>query len=772
MPMQKFAAVAILLLSLFIPNAVSAQSETGSDIVLTVYGASEGRLSSSEQTQSGSGDSINWHDNNVVNQGAIYFTGTYRFDPDTFELTSCNTMLSGGGSGSTVDITYEGKATRDIDKPQQPRTMRNIQRWSAVVVDKNKKRCAPSSIAVDYNAGTYEIPVSILGFYPGDGELTGEAVNLSTDTFSESISNSTSDAGNMLASTPCGMAPIFAMVDPETQKKLRGTFKKGAKSFTASGNISYSAPQPTKESSNDQSDRKESYSGTMTLHYILTCRRQSDLEVIIEPDPSYANWIPMPGKNETDPNPRPLAFVATMRHKNKPDKPVVETAMFRFELENTTKEPGICMNSPVSESGAPYDLKILPNLNTDMAKTDSSGQWAESKVKQQSSSIIVSCFDGGAYGRLRVTAYTADGQSIVGHLKGDTNTQEVTIPKDKDGDRIADKWEQDMGVSELAAVDDTDSIPKGDGDPGDGFTLYEEYRGFIENNKFIRTNPKTKDLFVCNTLDGETVNGIKWMGAVTGIETHYKLTEEELGADRVINRNHSDTAAHVVDQHGVRIIQGANPTTSRAKGGPGTPKAIQHIEIATELDDWKAGSSTIINTTTNYVARITAHELLHCCNIFHHGSKDVRKVLWMSKEVEGSWRIYEYTKFRAAYASFYPDEAGEAVNVFNENGIQIEPEQTMLKNGYFPGWLGAKQGQHSGVEDCLTRYDCASAYESTIGSVRYMLPNGTSEAPGMFLCSESEGTGVNKPSRTPEPRYGDAELGKCKDQLCLNDLYH
>jgi len=44
----------------------------------------------------------------------------------------------------------------------------------------------------------------------------------------------------------------------------------------------------------------------------------------------------------------------------------------------------------------------------------------------------------------------------------------------------------------LADVTDNESDPVADGHPGDGFSLYEEYRGFIIGGQHVEVDPKKK----------------------------------------------------------------------------------------------------------------------------------------------------------------------------------------------------------------------------------------------------------------------------------------
>jgi hypothetical protein len=140
------------------------------------------------------------------------------------------------------------------------------------------------------------------------------------------------------------------------------------------------------------------------------------------------------------------------------------------------------------------------------------GQWEEDEegpyvhnftfaVTQQPTTIAtvgtIFCFDGGAYGVL--LAYTNMPEGIVFARRTDTGLIEpVEIPYDKNGNFIADVWEWNMGIYPADALGDFDNYPVGDGTPGDGLSIYEEYRGLMVRYLWTVFNPWIKDMFVMN----------------------------------------------------------------------------------------------------------------------------------------------------------------------------------------------------------------------------------------------------------------------------------
>ena len=160
------------------------------------------------------------------------------------------------------------------------------------------------------------------------------------------------------------------------------------------------------------------------------------------------------------------------------------------------------------------------------------------------------------------------------------NKEEILLPKrPNDKTKIADAWKQQAGSSGPATTPTTTRTPpRRPRLPGDGLTVYQEYRGFFENGSHFRGNPKQKELFVRDKTGGRTRRGIQVFDSETDLHVHYELREEELGEDRLINRNHG--YAHQTKQHGVLLVSG-DPgfMGGRAVGGPGTPKKVSEIRI-------------------------------------------------------------------------------------------------------------------------------------------------------------------------------------------------
>jgi hypothetical protein len=212
----------------------------------------------------------------------------------------------------------------------------------------------------------------------------------------------------------------------------------------------------------------------------------------------------------------------------------------------------------------------------------------------------------------------------------------------------------------------------------------------------------------------------------------------------------------------------------------GTPKSTKWIYISPSFSPkpsgWRKTMSGKAKVLTDYYAVSVAHEILHAVNVFHHGDKDISEAEVVPKVpnniTDPGWTALEVTNDAGTVTAY-------KIEFFDDAGKKIMPRDARWAtkwNNRITVSLGMPNGQHSGVEDCIMRYDCANAYLIKPNKVYYMQhPPGTAaELSGITLCTGEVGTGVNAKTFKPRPRYGDATAGrgKCKQQFCVNDRYH
>jgi hypothetical protein len=526
--------------------------------------------------------------------------------------------------------------------------------------------------------------------------------------------------------------------------------------------------------------------GTITIHYALSPTPPDAIELVIQTDAHYKNWRPNGADDEDTPGPDPLLVVAKLQKKGG-GPPAFKATRFTYRLLNTSSEQGVCMNwppSPLAES--PFDMKLHGDYTgagpSSIAVEFDGQKGVETRDGMTEAKIRVDTFDWGGHAALQIVADLENGNQVIGTVQG-TGERSLKLPYRKDGSNVAKMWATYRNVLNVADDSDQEDQPKGDGFQGDGFTQYEEYRGFMEGGKWTDANPKKKDVFVLNTLRTEAgaVLGVKLYATLTELEVHPQLVETEIRQDKVINFDHS-AGPHLVDQHVIYIREGGYKEEGTGfsvshvfeVGTPGTAGAV-NIFVERYVDDDSHPASYISSA-------IVAHEMLHDSNVYHHGERDTDVAWHVSVDEAGRAHVTESSSASllgasgaiATVASWIG--AGE-VEVRYEDGYPVRAAD--IPSGEIL-CMGQQHGQHSGDYGCVMRYDVSVAYPSlTEPNVRYLaIPK---EKGGRGLCSDAQGTQYNDPNRrTPQPRYGNAAMtagsgvkmsrGDCKHQIRVNDM--
>ncbi len=339
-----------------------------------------------------------------------------------------------------------------------------------------------------------------------------------------------------------------------------------------------------------------------------------------------------------------------------------------FELLNVSTEKGVCLNSPEPKYADDCrDLKINNESGQEaFDETKGAGKCDRKDMYQQARtnrpekeySIKIYSLDFGSYGFLRSFAnvnrkISLEGKPVyqsipvkisdVVHPLGRSKKTEypdnrVTIPQDIDENRIADGgWASTGGVVVNDPADnkiDEDDKPTGDSFKGDGFTNYEEYRGFkISTNAGVihqRTNYEVKDIFI--RKEGNLP--IDLYANISELDAH-EITEAQYISDdkRFVNFNFNRTTHLNFEQRGLHLVDKGTHSSLlgiaySSTGQPTVPNA--EIEIRLYTTKIKA-SVDRVNTGvaekdklvySDKLAAVVAHELLHGNNVCHHGEGD------------------------------------------------------------------------------------------------------------------------------------------------------
>lgn len=229
--------------------------------------------------------------------------------------------------------------------------------------------------------------------------------------------------------------------------------------------------------------------------WTLRPSKPTPYEAVIVTGKTFSLWIPEANKDNPAVAGSAVSVEVQLRRKDKPKEPAEEKGHFEFELLDVSHAPGWCTNFPV-HGDTEADLRIEKSMNSGMDVPEP--HRASTKVDATSATLWMSSFDMGAHARLRVTVTTASGQRLVAHLEDKPNISELRVPLDDDDNQVADAWQKANNVEQGRGVT-WDEDPPMHKRLGDGYTLFEEYRGFMSEAGYVRTSPNAKDLFVYDT---------------------------------------------------------------------------------------------------------------------------------------------------------------------------------------------------------------------------------------------------------------------------------
>lgn len=393
------------------------------------------------------------------------------------------------------------------------------------------------------------------------------------------------------------------------------------------------------------------------------------LELILSVE-GYDQWLPE-GPVPSSPAGAPgnkATVVAKLRRK---DGKALErgAASIRFTLPESSAEPGACLNFPVDPKPDSKDFDLRYVEGGDARPLGAGGQEAETAIGDwHEARALLGAFDWGAYGKITAVAYVPNYGEVLATIEGSTERL-LRMPKRAPDSSIGDAWKSAHGLSAAADLDD---LEKSDGNShdGDGYTLYEEYRGVIARGKHSRREPDAeldparKDLAVIlakkSRLAPYIVEGVPTVFSLKPIGDGHlasviaggrllesaasrihvvNMLENEAPRSREVNANHG--YANSGKQHGVLVYDLAPPADGGKSDDVGvtcpldvpdkTPAKADFVAIDfSSLARGYAGQSQanaaadvpMPYTEAQEVANTVAHELAHACGASHHGDKD------------------------------------------------------------------------------------------------------------------------------------------------------
>jgi hypothetical protein len=482
------------------------------------------------------------------------------------------------------------------------------------------------------------------------------------------------------------------------------------------------------------------FTRTITWHFTRTT--EPDVELIVIPE-NYDRWLPRPGKNERTESDSTLKISLKLQGRN--GVPTSKKAKsFELKLINTSTEPGMTINFPVNSSNTSPDLKFLYKAPTSVI-VDTLAQSLKiiCNPSKQTGECKIGSYDGGGWTILNAEAILDDSTRVQGRLLFSNGEVDIRIPKRDPNSHIAEAWLKTNGNP--VETDDKDTS-KGNGNNGDGFTAYEEYRGVIANSNFKRLDPNRKEIGVQITKTDLTLfaRGIGWFEIAGSIDiVIFDFDKDEIGPDGRLNMNIK--TSHDYDQYALFVLNGGlGGNLGRVyskRNHPDIPAQI--ISVVADWNQIQSAYQRRVNGTrpevlqfslSDYLAQTVAHELGHAVNVWHHGVNN-------------------------SYDSFIVRRTSDRIFDRNGNLITVRP-MTLYSIGDSINTL------ESGDLTCMLNYYPYYSWGYTNGADGVNIFNEEPLIPlGRLFCKSKNATGFN----ATRLFFGNGEKGNCLGQIKLRN---
>lgn len=224
---------------------------------------------------------------------------------------------------------------------------------------------------------------------------------------------------------------------------------------------------------------------------------------------AWQKWLPLPWLD----NDAEAKFFGLAKHDPKAGVKVLfslansKKCKLHVSLNKVSEHAGVTTNWPVKAKNPRKTLRIpfepgdVPKVNDDWVVA-ADGQSADSKNEVSSAILQVASLETAAAGELSARCDEPQLDAVF----EPTGKKVLVLPRDDNQNHVGDQYEEDTGAvgRALRSDFDEDENPK----PkqrrnGDGYTLFEEYRGFVvrtsssdQTRRFVRSDWNTKTGFV------------------------------------------------------------------------------------------------------------------------------------------------------------------------------------------------------------------------------------------------------------------------------------
>lgn len=230
----------------------------------------------------------------------------------------------------------------------------------------------------------------------------------------------------------------------------------------------------------------------MEVSWTLEPWKEEDLpEVWVEPQGDFDQWMPKGDWQHPDQPGNSMTVFIRVHEKGDRSKPA--KAHLSFSLPYISEEKGVCLNWPAKGAAKNKGLRLRQEDQDGSIIMVVDDTHAKTIGEVEEATMVVSAFDYGAWGTLRVSG-TRDGQNLPVKVGG-KETPDLDIPIDDNGNRIADAWERQENVEGFPKDWDACEVD-GHKTKGDGLALYDKYRGLIvraDDGSLAYVQPKARE---------------------------------------------------------------------------------------------------------------------------------------------------------------------------------------------------------------------------------------------------------------------------------------
>jgi len=456
--------------------------------------------------------------------------------------------------------------------------------------------------------------------------------------------------------------------------------------------------------------------------------------------------------------------------------PAVHIKELRWTLHETSQLPGIAMNYPYQSTETSWDLSIAKRLPTQ----DKKQELVEMDLTTLKSSVNVWPWDHGGWSTLRVEATLDDGMKLQGKYKGPEGDEtDIRLPDRTSDSKIHRKWSRTNQVNTEPDTADNDWEPEGKATAlGDGFSNFEEYRGFYISKKvspekskleYVSTDPNVRNVFIYDRMkNDDSLAATQLFATASGAATYVVHPGEGvLDESRVMNVNRGSGPTQGA-QHAIGIRKPAPTEDWRPRTTSGRPNGA-NLRVP-PFEKFQTNAIKLNGRRDLYQRSIT-QALLVSCGVTRAGRGDREYTLSVKRGADGGPEV--------------KTETGEVVTLRNESGHdegedwlrEVEHadavkrrlksragnDQALAALNSFATrkyYVARQGGEHSGPIDNIMRDTFAEAYR--VGNTIKLLPKGHQERVGYTLS-------VISTSNAEPNRYGDSPRPAPGKEFVPND---